>query len=110
VYAYRSKDRDLQVAQRDYSEQWESLWRKLNHLIESAQKREALQEKTKEMLNRSQALFLSGRIDVNTLGLDQNRWLESRLRLIDSWYQAHMKLLSICTTWSLKECPPELKN
>ncbi len=109
VYAYRSKDRDLQVAQRDYSEQWESLWRKLNHLIESAQKREALQEKTKEMLNRSQALFLSGRIDVNTLGLDQNRWLESRLRLIDSWYQAHMTLIEICKTWSWESCPSELK-
>lgn len=109
VYAYRSKDRDLLVAQRDNSEQWESLWRKLNHLIESAQKREALQEKTKEMLNRSQSLFISGRIDVNTLSLDQNRWLESRLRLVDSWYQAHMTLVEICKTWSWESCPNELK-
>ncbi len=109
VYAYRSKDRDLQVAQRDNVEQWESLWRKFNHLFETAQKREALQEKTKEMLNRSQSLFLSGRIDVNTLGLDQNRWLESRLRLVDSWYQTHMTLVEICKTWSWDSCPSELK-
>jgi outer membrane protein TolC len=109
LWQERDLERDVALAQRSAHERWANLWRSFVRARESAEQRQELEKRSEDVLLRSQKLFESGRLDVNALGLDQNRWLDSRLRLVEAWSKAHISLLEICTSWSLELCPADLR-
>lgn len=62
----------------------------------SALSRAKMLGRSKSLFEKSLSLFQSGRIRVNELSLDEERWLTSRTLAVQGWVAAHLALLSHC--------------
>jgi len=64
----------------------------------SAVARDKILNQSRSLFEKSLKLFQSGRIDVNTLGNDEDRWLTSRELAVDGWRRAHLAFINFCHT------------
>ena len=64
--------------------------------FETAIERDALLVRAKALFDRSVGLFQSGRMSVNELGFDLDRWQLSQSLALQGWSDAHLAVVEFC--------------
>ena len=103
---------DLLLARRNGDEQAKSSVETLRRTSSSTLDRALMLERSRKAYQKSLELFKAGRLRVNDLSFDEERWILSQSLSVQGWLNAHLALIDFCSFRGifLRECLAELSK
>ncbi len=105
LYVAQAAEADREIKRRLGESSQESTFSSLKIARNSALERVQILDRSKFLFKNSLSLFRGGRINVNDLGLDEDRWLLSRNLAVQGWASVHQAFLDYCQARGLRVGP-----